>query len=358
MLQLPQKQQLQKRSSKIKKNTFLNGLCFDDILLVPQDSSPILSRSTIDLSTKIGNLKNPDAIIEMYNPIISAPMESISSYNMLYAINKTASIGTTCRSETIDEKIKTASKINRKRIAVSINISDIYNKYIIEQIIAKDIKIILLDVANGHLQLVADSIKDLRAKIPTSTHIMCGNVSSYAAYKMLMDSGADSVRVGIGGGAACTTRLVTGFGVPTLSSIMNIYDHVKNDEVNGIIADGGIKNSGDIVKALAAGASATMLGSMLAGHDECDSIDGKYYLSGLASKEYINKQTSNKIISIEGVTGEVPSKGPALEGIYNILNNVRSAFTYSGAGTIKELQDIIEYVEVSPQSLKESGNRV
>lgn len=330
---------------------------------MPQDTSPILSRSKIDLSTKIGNPNNPDAILEMYNPIISAPMESISSFDMLYAINAAGSIGMTCRSEDIDQKINKSFKINNKRIGISIAIADIYDGSTINKIIKNNIKIILLDVANGHLKIVADAISDLRTMIPSYVHIMCGNVSSYGAYKMLMDSGADSIRVGIGGGAACTTRLMTGFGAPTLSSVMNIYDHVKNDKVNGIIADGGIKNSGDIVKALAAGASAVMLGSMLAGHNECDSINGKYYLSGLASKEYIYKQEgfkedSNPIISIEGVTGEVSSKGPALEGIYNILNNVRSSFTYCGSDNIKGLQDIVEYIEVSPQSIKESGSRV
>jgi IMP dehydrogenase len=347
----------------MQKNTSINGLCFDDILLVPHDSSPIISRSNIDVATKIGNPNNPDAIIEMYNPIISAPMESISSYDMLYAINEAASIGMTCRSEKIDDKIDKSVKINRKRIGISIKISDIYDGLTINKIIARDIRIILLDVANGHLQLVADAISDLRKIIPSSTHIMCGNVSSYPAYKMLMDAGADSVRVGIGGGAACTTRIMTGFGAPTLSSIMNIYEHVKNDDVNGIIADGGIKNSGDIVKALGAGASAIMLGSMLAGHDECDSVDGKYYLMGLASKEYVLKEkqiddTKNLIFSYEGVTGEIDPKGPALEGIYNILNNVRSAFTYSGASNIKELQDTLEYIEVSHSSTKESNSRI
>jgi IMP dehydrogenase len=338
-------------------------LCFDDILLLPQDSSPILSRSSIDLRTKIGNPNNPDGVLELYNPIISAPMDSISSFNMLKAISEAASIGMTCRSENIEDKIKTSCDIHRNRIGVTITFDDIYDRYTISKIVARGIKIILIDTANGHLQLIADGIAHLRSVVPSSTHIMCGNVSSYGAYKMLMDAGADSVRVGIGGGAACTTRLMTGFGAPTLSSVMNIYEHVKDDPVNGIIADGGIKNSGDIVKALAAGASAVMLGSMLAGHDECHSQNGKYYLSGLASKEYIFKQEgfnaeSNPVISIEGVTGEVPSKGPALEGIYNILNNIRSAFTYSGADTIKGLRDTVEYIQVSPQSLHESGSRV
>lgn len=330
---------------------------------MPHDKSPILSRSKIDLSIKIGNPNNPEGILELYNPIISAPMESISSYAMLSAISEAGSIGMTCRSESIDTKIKKSIDINFNRVGVSINIADIYDGSSIDKIVSSGIKIILLDVANGHLKLVADAISDLRKMVPNSLHIMCGNVSSYGAYKMLMDSGADSVRVGIGGGAACTTRVMTGFGAPTLSSVMSIYDYVKNDPVNGIIADGGIKNSGDIVKALGAGASAVMLGSMLAGHDECDSVDGKYYLSGLASKEYILKERNidkkdNVIISFEGVTGEVSPKGPALQGIYNILNNVRSAFTYAGSDNIKGLQDTVEYIKVSPQSMKESGSRI
>lgn len=338
-------------------------MCFDDILLVPHDTSPIISRSKINLSTRIGNPNNPDGILEMRSPIISAPMESISSYRMLYAISESESIGMTCRSEGIDLKIKKASDIDINRIGVSINIADIYDKTTVDKIVESKIKIVLLDVANGHLQIVADALRDLRAMLPKNVHIMCGNVSSYQAYKMLMDAGADSVRVGIGGGAACTTRLMTGFGAPTLASVMNIYENVKYDKVNGIVADGGIKNSGDIVKALAAGASAVMLGSMLAGHDECESVDGKYYLSGLASKEYILKErgledVKNPIISFEGVTGEIKPKGPALEGIYNILNNVRSSFTYSGSDNIKDLQESVEYIEVSPQSIKESGSRI
>lgn len=347
----------------MKKNTSINGLCFDDILLIPHDSSPIISRSHIDLATKIGNPNNPDAILSIISPIISAPMESISSHEMLFALNKSGSIGMTCRSENLDIKLKKSCDINKNTIGVTITTADIYDCKTIDTIVSKGIKIILLDVANGHLKLAADCVSDLRLMVPSSTHIMCGNVASYGAYKMLMDAGADSVRVGIGGGAACTTRLVTGFGAPTLASIMNIYEYVKNDYVNGIVADGGIKNSGDIVKALGAGASAVMLGSMLAGHNECESIDGKYYLSGLASREYILKErgiedVKNPIISFEGVTGEVNPKGPALEGIYYILNNIRSAFTYSGAPNIKEFQSNLEYIEVSSSSARESGSRV
>lgn len=347
----------------MKKNTSINGLCFDDILLVPHDSSPIISRSNVDLTTSIGNPKNPDAILTIVHPIVSAPMESISSLKMLGAVCEAGAIGTTCRSEDLDSKIQKAVGINPHRIAITIKIADIYDGVTVKKILQKGIKIILVDTANGHLKLAADSVSDLRKMVPSWVHIMCGNVASYPAYKMLMDAGADSVRVGIGGGAACTTRIMTGFGAPTLASIMDIYEHVKDDSVNGIIADGGIRSSGDIVKALGAGASAVMLGYMLAGHDECETVGGKYYLTGLASREYTLREFGREnekhpIISFEGVMGEVSPKGPALQGIFNIVNNIKSAFTYSGAENIKGLQSDLEYIEVSPQSIKESGSRV
>lgn len=347
----------------MKKNTSINGLCFDDILLVPNDSSPLLSRHHIDLTTKIGNPNNPDAIIEFESPIISAPMESISSKEMLSILVTSGCIGTTVRTYSLEEKIQKSLEVNPSRVAVTIKIKDVYDQDSVNKIVQNNIKIILLDVANGHLKLVADAVSHLRKSVPKSTHIMCGNVSSYGAYKMLMDAGCDSVRVGIGGGAACTTRIMTGFGAPTLSSIMNIYEMVKEDSVNGIIADGGIKTSGDIVKALGAGASAVMLGYMLAGHDECSSENGKYSLIGLGSREFAAKEEGlsgikNPIFNFEGVSGEIEPRGPAFEGLWNILNNTKSAFTYSGAGNIKELQSSLEYIEVSPQSLRESGNRI
>jgi IMP dehydrogenase len=322
-----------------------------------------LSRSHIDLTTKIGNPNNPEAIIEFESPIISAPMESISSREMLSILVTSGCIGTTVRTDLLDLKIKKSLEVNPKRVAVTIKVKDVYNEEAINKIIKSNIKIILLDVANGHLKLVADAISHLRKIVPRSTHIMCGNVSSYGAYKMLMDAGCDSVRVGIGGGAACTTRIMTGFGAPTLSSIMNIYEMVKDDEVNGIIADGGIKTSGDIVKALGAGASAVMLGYMLAGHDECTSENGEYSLIGLGSREFAAREegisdVKNPIFNFEGVAGKIESRGPAFEGLWNILNNTKSAFTYSGAENIKELQNNLQYIEVSPQSLKESGSRI
>ena len=332
-------------------------------MLLPNDSSPLLSRSHIDLTTKIGNPNNPEAIIEFESPIISAPMESISSREMFSILVTSGCIVTTVRTDSIDSKIQKSLEVNPKRVAVTIKVKDVYDDEAINKIIKNNIKIILLDVANGHLKLVADAISHLREIVPRSMHIMCGNVSSYGAYKMLMDAGCDSVRVGIGGGAACTTRIMTGFGAPTLSSIMNIYEMVKDDEVNGIIADGGIKTSGDIVKALGAGASAVMLGYMLAGHDECTSENGEYSLIGLGSKEFAAREegisnVKNPIFNFEGVAGKIESRGPAFEGLWNILNNTKSAFTYSGAGNIKELQNNLQYIEVSPQSIKESGSRI
>lgn len=346
----------------MKKNTSINGLCFDDILLVPHDSSPISTRASIRLETKLGNPNNPEAILTLHSPIISAPMESISTSAMLHGLQSLGCIGMTERSKSIDEKIQQISNINKHKIGLTISGQDVYDKQITDKIVSSDIRIVLVDVANGHLQATADMISNLRSLVPNHVHIMCGNVSSYPAYKMLMDAGCDSVRVGIGGGAACTTRLMTGFGTPTLSSIMNIYENVKDDHVNGLVADGGIKNVGDAVKAFAAGARAVMLGSLLSGHDECLMINNKHVFRGLASQEYITTRSDwdkrNKILSFEGVSGEVQPKGPIQNSLENMLNSIRSAFSYAGAIDILGLQKEAEYVEVSSASAKESGSRI
>jgi IMP dehydrogenase len=193
---------------------------------------------------------------------------------------------------------------------------------------------------------------------------MVGNVSSSEAYKDLMDAGADSVRVGIGGGAACTTRMVTGFGVPVLSSVLDCYENTNESEVNGIISDGGIKNNGDVAKALAAGASAVMMGSFFSGHDECDTDkNGRHVFRGSASLE-VQKDNNEDLVKdlknvyVEGVSGFVSSKGPIEYSLNMLVNNVKSALSYSGSENLLEFRKNSTYIEVSSMSNLESINRV
>jgi IMP dehydrogenase len=283
-----------------------------------------------------------------------APMEYISSTKMLNAISSVNGMGFVQRHNEINDKFAQAEGLNG-RSGFAINIDQAKDSEFINKILNLNVKVILLDTALGHTGVVVDAVKQLRLLVPNKIHIMVGNVSSYEAYKDLMDSGADSVRVGIGGGAACMTRIETGFGVPVLESIMDIYKNVKDDEINGIVSDGGIKNNGDIVKAFAAGASAVMMGSMFAGHDECDGEPGAF--RGLASEE-IQIKMGVKNPYAEGKAGKVKDKGSVMKTIRNMQNSISSACSYGGVLSLSDLAKNAKFIRVSQASLKESGHRL
>lgn len=330
------------------------ALCFDDVLLEPSSSSTVKSRSLPNLSMKIGNPNNKSAWLNLRFPIMIAPMEYISSTKMLNAISSSGGIGFVQRHNEIKEKFAQAEVLNG-RSGFAINIEQAKDPDFINKILSLNIKVLLLDTALGHTDIVVDAVKKLRSIVPNKIHIMVGNVSSYEAYKTLMDAGADSIRVGIGGGAACMTRIETGFGVPILTSIMEIYENVKKDEINGIVADGGIKNNGDIVKAFAAGASAVMMGSMFAGHDECDGELGSF--RGLASEE-IQIKMGIKNPHAEGKSGKVENKGSVIKTIKNMQNSINSGCSYGGVLNLSDLASNAKFIRVSQASLKESWHRL
>jgi IMP dehydrogenase len=330
------------------------ALCFDDVLLEPASSSIVKSRSLPSLFMRIGNPNNKAAWINLKFPIMIAPMEYISSTKMLNAISSVNGMGFVQRHNEINDKFAQAESLNG-RSGFAINIDQAKDSEFINKILSLNVKVILLDTALGHTGIVVDAVKQLRLLVPDKIHIMVGNVSSYEAYKELMDVGADSVRVGIGGGAACMTRIETGFGVPVLTSIMDIYKNVKDDEINGIVADGGIKNNGDIVKAFAAGASAVMMGSMFAGHDECDGDPGSF--RGLASEE-IQIKMGVKNPYAEGKAGRVHNKGSVMKTIKNMQNSISSGCSYGGVLNLSDLAKNAKFIKVSQASLKESWHRL
>lgn len=344
------------------------NLCFDDILLVPKHSD-VATRSDIKFESKIGNPNNPAAWLYLDNAFVMAPMEFISSNAMIKKVLEYGGLAFVQRFQSEQARIDQYKTLVREanwthRLGFAVSNKDIDNVEFIHQIVAMGCKIILIDTAFGHTQYSVDAVKKLRSIVPNHTHIMTGNVSSYEAYKDLMDAGADSVRVGIGGGAACTTRIVTGFGVPVLGSIIDIYDKIKDDEINGLVSDGGVKNNGDIVKALAAGASAVMMGSLFAGHEECDGLkDGKFLFRGLASAGIqIDPVTGQKpplnSFHVEGVSAYIDNKGPVEETISQLINNVKSGMSYCGSSNLKDFRRDTKFIQVTPQSLKESGSRI
>lgn len=345
-----------------------NNLCFDDILLVPKHSD-IDSRSDINISSKIGNPKNPSAWISLENPLIVAPMESISSTLMIEKVLSYGGIAFVHRFQSNENRLKQLEYLKNntnflKNLGFSVCHTDLENKDFMKQVFDSGVKILLIDTALGHTKFSVDSVKRLRSMSTNNIHIMSGNVSSYEAYRDLMDAGSDSVRVGIGGGAACTTRIVTGFGVPVLASIMDIYEHIKDESINGLVSDGGIKQNGDIVKALAAGASAVMMGNLFAGHEECDGkIDDNFLFRGLASASIQLDPIEGSpppadSFHIEGVEAYIANKGNVDHTINQMINNIKSGLSYCGSDNLQSFKNDCMFIKVSSQSLKESNSRI
>jgi IMP dehydrogenase len=331
----------------------VNSLCFDDVLLVPSDNSEVSTRKSVDISMTIGNPKNKSGWLTLSLPVILAPMEAISSTEMIRLLINNGGLGFVQRHQA-DRKSR-ISQLNslNGEAGFAVNLFEAEDKDFVKEILHTGTRVILIDTAWAHTEISIESVKKLRAIVPDNVHIMTGNVSSYNAYQALMDAGADSVRVGIGGGAACVTRQVTGFGVPVLSSVMDVYNQVKNDPVNGIISDGGIKYNGDIVKAFAGGASGVMIGSMFAGHNECYGVNFR----GLASRS-INEVYGHEDPHVEGVSGTVPKRGSFQKTLNLLRNNISSGCSYGGVSDLSSLAEKTKFIKVSQASLLESGHRL
>lgn len=343
------------------------NICFDDVLLVPAHSS-IDHRAEVDISTTFGNPKNPKAWRTLRVPFVLAPMEFITSHEMMYKIVSFGGMSFNHRFLPYEERLDQIKGLlektgNSENVGFSMSSQDMeYGNYI-NKVLESGVKTLLIDTSLGHTDFTIETVKKLRNMVSEEVHIMVGNVSSYSAYDKLMEAGADSVRVGIGGGAACTTRVVTGFGVPVLSSVMDIYEKINKNEVNGLISDGGIKNNGDIVKALSAGASAVMMGSMFAGHDECiRSENGSFIFRGLASNE-IQIATSGgnpegKVFHVEGVQGTIGGKGSITNTMTQMEHNIQSGLSYCGSTNLSLLRENAKFIIVSESSINESRSRI
>ena len=224
---------------------------------------------------------------------------------------------------------------------------------------------IVIDSAHGHSKNIITTLKEIKAAYP-DLQVIVGNVATGEATKALIEAGADAVKIGIGPGSICTTRVVAGIGVPQVSAVMDCYEAAKPYGVP-IIADGGIKYSGDMTKALAAGANVCMMGSMFAGCDEApgefELYQGRKYkvyrgMGSIAAMENCSKdryfQTEAKKLVPEGVEGRVAYKGTVEDTIFQLVGGIRSGMGYCGAKDIKTLQETGKFVKISAASLKES----
>ena len=237
----------------------------------------------------------------------------------------------------------------------------------VAELVNNNVDLIVIDTAHGHSKSVMEMAKTIK-KAHSNIDLIVGNVASANAVESLIDCGADAVKVGIGSGSSCTTRIVAGVGVPQLSSIINAYEVASKKNIP-IISDGGMRYSGDIAKSLAAGSSAVMLGSIFAGTDESPGEmilwEGRSYKSyrGMgsisamksgSSDRYFQKGTKNKKLVPEGIEGMVPVKGALSELVHQLLGGIRSSMGYCGAKTINDFVNKVEFIKITSSGIVES----
>ena len=330
------------------------GLTYDDVLLVPQYSD-IESRSEVSLATELGRG------VDLKLPIISSPMDTVSETDMAGTLGDLGGLSIIHRYNSIEEQAGMIASLGGEvLVGAAVGIAGDYIDRAIACVEA-GAKVVCIDVAHGHHILMKKAIKKIRKAVGKKIHIMAGNVATLEGFNDLADWGADSIRCNIGGGSICTTRVQTGHGVPGLETI---FQCSKSDRNAKIIADGGIKNSGDIVKALAAGADAVMLGSLLAGTTESPGrtfkdTDGKLrkVYRGMASAE-AQKDWRGRVSSQEGVSSSVPWRGPVGDVIEGLERGIRSGLSYSGARSVKELQAKAQWLQQSNASTTESSAHI
>jgi IMP dehydrogenase len=342
--------------------TYLDfSLSYDDVLLTPQISF-VSSRSEVDLSTQI----SPH--VKLSIPLISINMTDVTGVEMAVALGKLGGIGFLPRFVTPEMQASMVSEVKKKKVQVGAAVGCREGYLERAEMLAKaDADIITLDVAHGGMMQAIEATKILKNKFGKDVDIISGVVATYETAYALFEAGADSVRVGVGPGTICITRIQTGVGVPQISAVMDASRAARKFK-RTVICDGGTKNSGDIVKGLAAGASAVLIGSQFAGHDESpgkivikNGIKYKTYNASTSLTEKINHQKflSNLGIDyskhIEGVESLVPFKGPVKDSVELWTANVRSGLSYCNAKNIPQLWKNTKFVRISPMGIKENG---
>lgn len=345
----------------IPNPTFPTALSFDDVLLVPQNSD-IKSRSQVDLSTKI----SPKLTLEI--PLGSTNMDTVTGVEMAIEMSRFGGFGVLPRFTAPETQADQVAKVKLANALAAASVGckkgEIERA---EKLANAGVDILNLDVAHGHMTQAVDMTKTLRQKFPRLT-IISGIAATAEAAEAHFLAGADAVTLGIGGGSICTTRIQTGCGLPTLASILAAAKIARKHD-KALIPLAGLRNSGDIVKALAAGASMIWAGSLFAGTDEAPGeiveIKGKKYKAYNGSTSAAEKQKQIEINPqgksaayvkhIEGVEAFVEYKGPVENVVSGLLAGVRSGFSYCGAKSLEELWQRARFVQITPGGIRENG---
>ncbi|HYV33405.1 MAG TPA: IMP dehydrogenase [Candidatus Limnocylindria bacterium] len=336
------------------------ALTFDDVLLVPNYSEVV--------PTEVDTAAFFTPKIKLKIPISSSAMDTVTESKMAIALGKEGGIGVIHKNLDIAAQAKAVAEVRAAGLpsAAAIGATGTFLERA-EALVKAGVNVLVIDTAHGHSKRVIEAVKTIAKKFP-KVEIVAGNIATAEGAKALIAAGADAVKVGIGPGSICTTRIVSGCGVPQITAISNVAAACKKTKTP-VIADGGIKFSGDIAKALAVGASSVMLGSLLAGTDESPGQifdeHGKKFKSyrGMGSLGAMNqgskdrygqdKVVGGKLVP-EGVEARVAYKGSVINIVEQLVGGLRSGMGYSGAKNIIDLQKKARFVRITPAGLKES----
>ena len=338
------------------------ALTFDDVTLAPKYSEILPAEvDTSIVLTKFLNLRIP---------LLSSAMDTVTESKMAIAIAKAGGLGIIHRNLNIKKQIQEIKKVKKLKLLVGAAVGAGPNEFKrAEAVLKENIDMIVVDTAHGHTKKVAEIIKFIKKRKNKKTALCAGNIATAEAAKYLHKLGVDVIKVGIGPGSICTTRLVAGIGVPQLSAILNVRSGVKNQKIK-IISDGGIKYSGDLAKAFAAGADAVMIGSLFAGTDETPGKlikkNGKLFKSfrGMGSVGAMNKGSADRYFQFkqkdvskyvpEGVEGLAKYKGKVSNVIYKLIGGLKSSMGYLGSKQIKYLRKKPQFVKITKAGFYES----
>jgi IMP dehydrogenase len=341
-------------------NNFQKSLTFDDVLLIPNYSEIVPSE--VDITTVF----TPK--IKLKIPIISSAMDTVTEGVMAMALGYLGGIGVIHKNLTIKEQADIIKQVKNENLPVAGAVGATGDfLYRAEMLKEAGADVLVVDTAHGHSKRVIEAVEIIKKRL-MGIEIVAGNVATAQGAKALIDAGVDAVKVGIGPGSICTTRIISGCGVPQITAIMEALS-VCRETNTPVIADGGIKFSGDITKALAVGASSVMIGSLLAGTDEAPGEifeeNGQKFKSyrGMGSLGAMNqgskdrygqeKVVGSKLVP-EGVEAKVAYKGSVLNIIEQLVGGLRSGMGYCGANNIANLQIKARFTRITPSGLRES----
>ena len=337
------------------------ALTFDDVLLLPQYSSIVPSNTNINV-----NLSNK---INLKIPFISSAMDTVTESKMAIAMAQNGGIGIIHRNLEIKKQCNEIKKVKKTRLIVGAAIGTSQTELNrAKNLIDSGSDMIVIDTAHGHSSNVLKILNKIK-KFSNKTTICVGNIATGDAAKLLYNSGADILKVGIGPGSICTTRMVAGIGVPQITALLNVKKVMEKKKIK-IISDGGIKFSGDIIKAIAAGADAIMMGSIFAGTTESPGkifkIKNRLYklyrgmgsigaMSSGSSERYFQKNYKDKSKFVpEGVEGRVEYKGEVSKIIYQLKGGLKSSMGYIGAKKLSDIKKNAKFVKITKAGFYES----